>query len=88
MSTVNIHEVKTHLFCLLERVAAGEEIIIVKANRPVARLVPVEQPVKDRVPGTGIGEIKMADDFDDPLPDELLDAFDVDGLKRSSGSSC
>jgi prevent-host-death family protein len=80
MAMVNIHEAKTHLSRLLERVAAGEEIIIAKANRPIARLIPVDQPVKNRQPGTGAGEIWMADDFNEPLPDELLDSFHKDSL--------
>jgi prevent-host-death family protein len=80
MTVVNIHQAKTHLSRLLERVAAGEEIIIAKANRPIARLVPVEQPVVQRVPGTGAGEIWIADDFNAPLPDDVLDDFDKGSL--------
>lgn len=76
MTTVNIHQAKTHLSRLLARVAAGEEIIIAKANRPIARLVPFEAPATDRVPGTARGEIWIADDFDAPLPDDLLAAFE------------
>ena len=74
-STVNIHEAKTHLSRLLERVASGEEIIIAKAGHPVAKLVPVERKPR-RVPGTHKDLIYIADDFDEPLPAELLDAFE------------
>jgi prevent-host-death family protein len=73
---VNIHEAKTHLSRLLERVRAGEEIIISKAGKPVARLVPVEpaKPEK-RKPGLYKGKAWIADDFDDPLPDDILSMF-------------
>ena len=80
MATVNIHEAKTHLSRLLERAAAGEEIIIARANRPIARLVPLSPPVARRTPGTGAKEIWIADDFNAPLPDDVLDAFDGGGL--------
>jgi len=72
---VNTHEAKTHLSKLLARVQAGEEIIIARAGTPVARLVPVESHVGNRQPGTAAGQVELTDDFDAPLPDELLDAF-------------
>jgi prevent-host-death family protein len=72
---VNIHEAKTHLSRLLERVALGEEIIIAKSGRPIARLLPVRQKPQ-RVPGTHKDVIVVSDDFDEPLPEELLDAFE------------
>lgn len=67
---VNIHEAKTHLSELLERVKAGEEIVIAKAGKPVARLSPfsTEQPAP-RVPGIDKGKIVIAPDFDEPLPE-------------------
>jgi prevent-host-death family protein len=76
MKPVNIHEAKTHLSRLLDRVAAGEEILIAKAGRPVARLVPVEPPGTPRVPGSYVGRITMTDDFDAPLPANVIDAFE------------
>ena len=76
MTTVNVHEAKTHLSRLLERVEAGEEIVVARAGKPVARLVPYEDSRPTRVPGTGRGEIEIADDFDDDLPDDLLDVFE------------
>jgi prevent-host-death family protein len=76
MKSVNIHEAKTHLSRLLERVEAGEEILIARAGRPIARLVPVEPPRERRTPGTFKGKISMSDDFDAPLPDDVLDAFE------------
>ncbi len=74
MEIVNVQEAKTHLSRLLERVAAGEEIVLARAGTPIARLVPVA--VAPRRPGRGEGRITVADDFDSPLPDELLDAFE------------
>lgn len=72
--TVNVHEAKTHLSRLLERVQAGEEIVIAKSGRPIARLVPhVAQP---RQPGALRGRIVVAPSFDEPLPEELLLAFE------------
>lgn len=73
---VNVHEAKTHLSRLLERVRLGEEITIAKAGKPVARLVAVEGSRKRRVPGSAKGTISYADDFDAPLPDEVLDSFE------------
>ncbi|MBM3745348.1 MAG: type II toxin-antitoxin system Phd/YefM family antitoxin [Acidobacteria bacterium] len=72
---VNIHQAKTHLSRLLVRVGRGEEIIIAKAGKPVARLAPVRDKPKRRVPGTAKGKIWMAPDFDAPLPDEIIDEF-------------
>jgi prevent-host-death family protein len=72
---VNIHEAKTHLSRLLQRVAEGEEVTIARAGVPVARLVAVEKKRNVRPMGFARDEIWMADDFDAPLPDELLAAF-------------
>lgn len=76
MATVNIHQAKTHLSRLLRRVAAGEEIIIAKAGRPLARLVPLEERREDRRLGTEKGSITLAEDFDAPLPPDLLRDFE------------
>ena len=75
MRTVNIHAAKTHLSRLLNEVAAGEEIVIAKAGKPVARLVPFEPRREPRRPGLMKGKIRIADDFDDPLPEEIMAAF-------------
>ena len=73
---VNIHEAKTHLSRLLQRVANGEEVTIARAGVPVARLVPVAPPKKKIRPlGMDRGRVWVADDFDAPLPDDLLKAF-------------
>ncbi len=72
---VNIHEAKTHLSQLVERAAAGEEIIIGKAGRPMARLVAYHPHHQPRRPGAMKGKISIADDFDQS-PDWLVDAFE------------
>jgi prevent-host-death family protein len=71
---VNIHQAKTHLSKLLERVALGEEIIIAKAGKPVAKLSPLNTKSK-RVLGSARGEFTVPDDFNDPLPQEIEDSF-------------
>ncbi len=68
-TTVNIHEAKTHLSKLLQRVMNGEEIIIAKAGKPVARLLPITEAPAQRVPGIDAGKVVIAPDFDDPLPE-------------------
>ena len=71
---VNIHEAKTHFSRLVERAEHGEEVLIGRAGRPVAKLVPYEEPTQPRLPGGWEGRVRMAPDFDD-LPTELADAF-------------
>lgn len=75
---VGVHEAKTHLSRLLDRVQAGEEVIIDRRGQPVARLTPVHT---DRVPrfGTDRGEVTVDDGFDAPLPADLADALGADG---------
>lgn len=76
VSSVSVHEAKTHLSRLLHQVMAGEEVIIAKSGMPVARLVPIVQPKTKRKLGTAKGKIWIADDFDAPLPEELLRLFE------------
>lgn len=76
MLTVNTHEAKTHLSQLLARVANGEEIIIAKSGKAIARLVPVNQQTKKRIAGMDRGKVKIADDFDAPLPNDLQSFFE------------
>lgn len=71
---VNVHDAKTHLSRLLDRVAAGEEIVIAKAGRPVAKLVPIERA--KRRPGRLKGRLRIARDFDQPLPEAVLREFE------------
>lgn len=72
----NIHETKTHLSKLLLRVIAGEEIMIAKAGKPIAKIVPIQQKKVTRKPGSAKGKIWMAPDFNAPLPDDILNAFE------------
>lgn len=67
METVNIQTAKTHFSKLIARVRQGEEIVIAKAGKPVARLVPVSRPRK-RIPGTSRHLLTIREDFEDPLP--------------------
>jgi len=80
MKQVSIHEAKTQFSRLLRRVAAGEEITITNRGVPVARLVPLPTPVPPPRPMRKLGlygdTIKVPDDFDAPLPDEILDLFE------------
>jgi antitoxin (DNA-binding transcriptional repressor) of toxin-antitoxin stability system len=78
MRTVNLHAAKTHFSRLVDEAAAGEEIIIAKAGKPVARLSALTAPeVKPkRTLGLLAGVATIPDDFDAPLPDDLLDAFE------------
>lgn len=73
--TINIHEAKTHLSRLVEDAAAGVEIVIAKAGKPMARLAPIEGEKKSVRFGVLKGKVRIADDFDAPLPDEVLAAF-------------
>ena len=75
MKTVSVFEAKTHLSRLLQRVAAGEEIVISRRNQPIARLVPIAGR-SAFTPGQFAGRISLSDDFDAPMPDEMLDAFE------------
>jgi prevent-host-death family protein len=67
--TVNIHEAKTQLSRLLERVRKGEQVIIAKAGKPVAILSPFQQAPAQRIPGIDAGKIEISPDFDEPLPE-------------------
>lgn len=75
MIQVGVHEAKTTLSKLLRRVAAGEEITITRGGEPVARLVPV-RPRRSRTLGQDRGVYEVPDDFDLPLPEEILRAFE------------
>jgi prevent-host-death family protein len=73
--TVNIHEAKTRLSQLIERVEAGEEVVIARAGRPVARLSPLVRPQTPRRLGRLDDRLQIPDDFNRPLPDEVLRSF-------------
>ena len=75
MHEVSVHSAKTHLSRLLRRVAAGEEIVIARSGKPIAKLVPLDQPA-ERQFGLDEGVFDVPDDFNAPLPPELLEAFE------------
>ena len=74
--TVNIHEAKTHLSRLVEQAAAGTEVIIAKAGKPIARLVPLESKPLAKKLGMLKGVIRVPKDFNAPLPDHVLAEFE------------
>lgn len=74
MTSVGVHEAKTHLSRLLRQVAAGEEIEIQVGGKPVARLVPIQSRAT-RVLGSDIGVFSVPSDFDEPLPDDIAESF-------------
>lgn len=76
MQTVNIHEAKTHLSKLVDFAMQGEEIIIAKAGKPVARLGPIVKEKRKRRFGVLKGKVKIAKDFDAPLPEDVLKGFE------------
>lgn len=76
MEKFNVHEAKTQLSRLLDRAQEGEEFVIAKAGKPVARLGPLAPQGKKRRLGLLDGKLKIPNDFNDPLPDEVIDAFE------------
>jgi prevent-host-death family protein len=74
--TVNLYQAKTHLSELVERAARGEEVVTANAGQPRARLVALSRPGRPRRPGAWKGRVVIASDFDAPLPDDLLAAFE------------
>ncbi len=77
MDQINLYQAKTQLSKLVDRAAAGEEIVIARHGRPVAKLVAYKPPrSKRRKLGLLAGKLQVPDDFDDPLPDDVLDAFE------------
>ena len=75
MAQVGVSEAKAQFSRLVKRAAAGEEIVIAKRGRPIARLVALETQRKPRVLGALKGRIRMSGDFDAPLPDDIAEAF-------------
>ena len=73
---INVYAAKTQLSRLIDQANAGEEIVITRHGRPVARLMPVEAAAPKRKLGTLKGKVWVADDFDAPLPEDLLDLFE------------
>jgi antitoxin (DNA-binding transcriptional repressor) of toxin-antitoxin stability system len=75
---VTIHAAKTTLSKLIELAQAGEDVVIARGDTPVARLVPIVAQLPERRPGTLRGIVKITDAFFEPLPNEELDAWDLD----------
>ena len=76
MATVNLYKAKTNLSRFVERAARGEEIVIAKAGRPLARLVPLARGTAPRPLGLLAGQVTIGPDFDAPLPDDIQTAFE------------
>ena len=76
METVNVHEAKTHFSRLLNRAQEGQEFVIAKAGRPVARLGPLARQGRKRRLGLLDGKFRIPDDFNQPLGDEVIAAFE------------
>ncbi len=84
MSTINIHEAKTHLSRFVKQAAAGEEIIIAKAGKPMARLVPLSHTPSRRNLGMFKGQLNVPDNFDEPLSDEVTRIFENSSIEPPS----
>jgi len=82
MRTVNIHEAKTHLSRLVDEVSEDGEVVIARAGKPVARLVAFEKGGERRVLGPLAGRMSIPNDFDAPLPEDVLEDFE--GAGRAS----
>ena len=76
MKTVNVHEAKTHFSKLLRRVARGDEILIARAGKPIARLLPIARGRPAPVLGADRGKFTVPEDFDAPLPEDVVAAFE------------
>ncbi|GAB4411833.1 MAG: hypothetical protein OHK0032_07790 [Thermodesulfovibrionales bacterium] len=76
MAKVNIHDAKTHFSRLLSRVESGEEIVIAKAGKPVAKIVPLTEKVNKRTPGSAKGRVVLKKSFFEALPDYILKEFE------------
>lgn len=70
---VNMHQAKTELSKLVAKALRGEDVVIMRLGKPVARLVPIYQ---ERVPGLACGRVHIGEDFNSPLPDDILDSFE------------
>lgn len=71
----NMHYAKTHFSELVKRTLAGDEVVIAQAGKPVVQLIPYSKPSGERIPGSAAGQFEIRSDFDQPLPDEELEAW-------------
>ncbi|MBI5659013.1 MAG: type II toxin-antitoxin system Phd/YefM family antitoxin [Nitrosomonadales bacterium] len=76
MEIINIHEAKTNLSRIVETVFQGSEVILAKAGKPMAKIVPLQAQKRAIKFGVLKGKIRVADDFDEPLPDDVLALFE------------
>jgi prevent-host-death family protein len=76
MPSIDIQDAETQFSKLIEAVAHGQEVVIAKSGKPVAKLVPFQEPASVRKSGALKGKMRIADDFDAPLPVDLQDAFE------------
>ena len=76
MAIINIHDAKTHFSKILIRVNRGEEVIIAKAGKPVAKIIPIKEGGSDRVPGSAKGMLTSSDEFFKALPDSVIESFE------------
>ena len=76
MRMINIHEAKTHLSRIVEEVAGGESVVIAKAGKPIAKIVPLAKDASQRTLGILYGKIEISPDFDAELPAAVLDGFE------------
>jgi len=76
MEKINVHDAKTHFSRLLDRAQEGEEFVIAKAGKPVARLGPLAAHARRRRLGLLDGKFRIPDDFNAPLPDDVIAAFE------------
>lgn len=76
MKTFNVHEAKTQFSAILTLVASGEEVLVAKAGKPVARISPYREPKATREPGLFRGQVEISDSFFEPMPDDFLGHFE------------
>ena len=86
MLTINIHEAKTYLSRFIEKAEAGEEIIIAKAGKPIAKLVPLHSLPSSRSLGIFQGKLNVPEDFDAALTEDMASQFQSEAIKPSSGN--
>ena len=79
MRTLNMHQAKSQLSALVEAALTGEEVVIARAGKPMVRLVPYNERTAPRKPGGWEGRVRIADDFDAPLPDDVQRLFEGGG---------
>jgi prevent-host-death family protein len=85
MATVSVYNARAEFSRLIERALAGEEIVITRRGKPAVRLVPVAEALQPRKPGALKGLFEVTDEFFEPLPDEILEAFYNSSIEPEEG---